>query len=152
MNITSGSEESILSTASGMAIRFNETDVRPMGRDAAGVNGIGISEADRVVSMTIVIDGGALLTICENGYGKITEFGAYRTQRRGGKGLIDIRTTARNGSGVSARTRSCDRDAMIMTSGGRLVRSLLEDVRPIGRNNTAVRLIRVKSGDKYIGL
>ena len=152
VNITSGTEEIILSTATGMAIRFNETDVRPMGRDAAGVNGIGIGEADRVVSMTIVIDGGALLTICENGYGKMTEFGAYRTQRRGGKGLIDIRTTARNGSVVSARTLSGDRDAMMMTSAGMLVRISLKDVRPIGRNTQGVRLIRVKSGDKVIGL
>ncbi|NCG12660.1 MAG: DNA gyrase subunit A, partial [Planctomycetia bacterium] len=152
VNITSGTEEIILSTATGMAIRFNETDVRPMGRDAAGVNGIGIGEADRVVSMTIVIDGGALLTICENGYGKMTDFGAYRTQRRGGKGLIDIRTTARNGSVVSARTLSGDRDAMMMTSEGMLVRISLKDVRPIGRNTQGVRLIRVKSGDKVIGL
>ena len=152
VNITSGEDEIILSTASGMAIRFNESDVRSMGRGAAGVNGIGLGEEDRVVSMTIVVPDGSLLTVCENGYGKITEFGSYRTQKRGGKGLIDIRTTERNGSVVSARTLSGDRDAMMMTSNGMLVRISLKDVRPIGRNTQGVRLIRVKDGDKVIGL
>ncbi len=152
VNVTSGEDEIILSTASGMAIRFNEGDVRPMGRDAAGVIGIGIGSSDRVVSMTIVIDGGSLLTVCENGYGKITEFTSYRTQKRGGKGLIDIRTTKRNGSVVSARTLSGSRDAMMMTSNGMLVRISLKDVRPIGRNTQGVRLIRVKDADKVIGL
>lgn len=152
VNITSGENEIILSTASGMAIRFNESDVRSMGRGAAGVNGIGLGEDDHVVSMTIVVPDGSLLTVCENGYGKITEFGSYRTQKRGGKGLIDIRTTERNGSVVSARTLSGDRDAMMMTSNGMLVRISLKDVRPIGRNTQGVRLIRVKDGDKVIGL
>lgn len=152
VNITSGEDEIILSTASGMAIRFNESDVRSMGRGAAGVNGIGLGEDDHVVSMTIVVSDGSLLTVCENGYGKITEFGSYRTQKRGGKGLIDIRTTERNGSVVSARTLSGDRDAMMMTSNGMLVRISLKDVRPIGRNTQGVRLIRVKDGDKVIGL
>ena len=152
VNITSGEDEIILSTASGMAIRFNESDVRSMGRGAAGVNGIGLGEDDHVVSMTIVVPDGSLLTVCENGYGKITEFGSYRTQKRGGKGLIDIRTTERNGSVVSARTLSGDRDAMMMTSNGMLVRISLKDVRPIGRNTQGVRLIRVKDGDKVIGL
>ena len=152
VNLTSGEDEIILSTASGMAIRFNESDVRSMGRGAAGVNGIGLGEEDHVVSMTIVIQEGSLLTVCENGYGKITEFGSYRTQKRGGKGLIDIRTTDRNGSVVSARTLSGDRDAMMMTSNGMLVRISLKDVRPIGRNTQGVRLIRVKSDDKVIGL
>ncbi|MGB1070518.1 MAG: DNA gyrase subunit A [Planctomycetota bacterium] len=152
VNITSGEDEIILSTASGMAIRFNESDVRSMGRGAAGVNGIGLGEDDHVVSMTIVVSDGSLLTVCENGYGKITEFGSYRTQKRGGKGLIDIRTTERNGSVVSARTLSGDRDAMMMTSNGMLVRISLRDVRPIGRNTQGVRLIRVKDGDKVIGL
>lgn len=152
VNITSGEDEIILSTASGMAIRFNESDVRSMGRGAAGVNGIGLGEDDHVVSMTIVVPDGSLLTVCENGYGKITEFGSYRTQKRGGKGLIDIRTTERNGSVVSARTLSGDRDAMMMTSNGMLVRISLKGVRPIGRNTQGVRLIRVKDGDKVIGL
>lgn len=152
VNITSGENEIILSTATGMAIRFNEADVRSMGRGAAGVNGIGLGDDDRVVSMTIVVADGSLLTVCENGYGKITEFASYRTQKRGGKGLIDIRTTERNGSVVSARTLSGDRDAMMMTSNGMLVRISLKDVRPIGRNTQGVRLIRVKDGDKVIGL
>jgi DNA gyrase subunit A len=150
--ITSGEDEVVLSSASGMSIRFSEQDVRPMGRDAAGVNGISIGSKDQVVSMTVVDESGSLLTVCEHGYGKRTQFSEYRIQKRGGKGLIDIRTTKRNGSVVSAKALSGDCDAMLMTSGGMLVRISLAGVRPIGRNTQGVRLINVKKNDRVIGM
>ncbi|MDE0960352.1 MAG: DNA gyrase subunit A [Planctomycetota bacterium] len=150
--ITSGENEVVLSTASGMSIRFTEKDARPMGRDAAGVNGISLRGDDQVVSMTVVEEEGALLTVCEHGFGKKTLFSEYRMQKRGGKGLIDIRTTKRNGSVVSAKALSGDCDAMLMTSGGMLVRIPLADVRPIGRNTQGVRLIKVKKDDRVIGM
>ena len=150
--ITSGDDEVVLSSASGMSIRFSEQDVRPMGRDAAGVNGISLGSRDQVVSMTVVDEAGALLTVCEHGYGKRTQFSEYRIQKRGGKGLIDIRTTKRNGSVVSAKALSGDCDAMLMTSGGMLVRISLAGVRPIGRNTQGVRLINVKKNDRVIGM
>ncbi|MEE2856349.1 MAG: DNA gyrase subunit A [Planctomycetota bacterium] len=150
--ITSGDDEVVLSSASGMSIRFSEQDVRQMGRDAAGVNGISLGSTDQVVSMTVVDELGALLTVCEHGYGKRTQFSEYRIQKRGGKGLIDIRTTKRNGSVVSAKALSGDCDAMLMTSGGMLVRISLASVRPIGRNTQGVRLINVKKNDRVIGM
>ncbi len=150
--ITSGEDEVVLSTASGMSIRFTEKDARPMGRDAAGVNGISLGKDDQVVSMTVVEDDGALLTVCEHGFGKKTLFSEYRMQKRGGKGLIDIRTTKRNGAVVSAKALSGDCDAMLMTSAGMLVRISLADVRPIGRNTQGVRLIKVKKEDRVIGM
>ncbi|HIG05099.1 MAG TPA: DNA gyrase subunit A [Planctomycetes bacterium] len=150
--ITSGEDEVVLSTASGMSIRFTEKDARPMGRDAAGVNGISLGKDDQVVSMTVVEDDGALLTVCEHGFGKKTKFSEYRMQKRGGKGLIDIRTTKRNGAVVSAKALSGDCDAMLMTSAGMLVRISLADVRPIGRNTQGVRLIKVKKDDRVIGM
>jgi len=152
VTITSGEDEVVLSTASGMSIRFSEQDARPMGRDAAGVNGIALSSEDHVVSMAVVEDGGSLITVCEHGYGKRTFFGEYRAQKRGGKGLIDIRTTKRNGKVVSACALSGSCDAMLMTSGGMLVRISLANVRPIGRNTQGVRLISVKDGDAVIGM
>lgn len=152
VTITSGEDEVVLSTASGMSIRFSEQDARPMGRDAAGVIGIALSADDHVVSMTVANDEGALITVCEHGYGKRTQFSEYRAQKRGGKGLIDIRTTKRNGKVVAARALSGDCDAMLMTSGGMLVRISLENVRPIGRNTQGVRLISVKDGDAVIGM
>ena len=152
MAITSGEDEVVLSTASGMSIRFTEKDARPMGRDAAGVNGISLGKDDQVVSMTVVEDDGALLTVCEHGFGKKTLFSEYRMQKRGGKGLIDIRTTKRNGAVVSAKALSGDCDAMLMTSSGMLVRISLADVRPIGRNTQGVRLIKVKKDDRVIGM
>jgi DNA gyrase subunit A len=150
--ITSGEDEVVLSTASGMSIRFTEKDARPMGRDAAGVNGISLGKDDQVVSMTVVEDEGALLTVCKHGFGKKTMFSEYRMQKRGGKGLIDIRTTKRNGAVVSAKALSGDCDAMLMTSAGMLVRISLADVRPIGRNTQGVRLIKVKKDDQVIGM
>ena len=150
--ITSGEDEVVLSTASGMSIRFTEKDARSMGRDAAGVNGISLGKDDQVVSMTVVEDDGALLTVCEHGFGKKTLFSEYRMQKRGGKGLIDIRTTKRNGAVVSAKALSGDCDAMLMTSAGMLVRISLADVRPIGRNTQGVRLIKVKKEDRVIGM
>ncbi|MGE4618658.1 MAG: DNA gyrase subunit A [Planctomycetota bacterium] len=152
VTITSGDDDVVLSTATGMSIRFSEQDARPMGRDAAGVNGIALGADDHVVSMTVVNEEGALLTVCEHGYGKKTLFSEYRAQKRGGKGLIDIRTTKRNGKVVSAHALSGDRDAMLMTSGGMLVRISLSSVRPIGRNTQGVRLISVKDGDAEIGM
>ncbi len=151
VDLTRGDDEVILSTAQGMAIRFAETDVREMGRASRGVRGIALGEDDLVVGMTIVREGGSLLTICQHGYGKRTLFEGYRSQRRGGKGLIDIRTTERNGPVVVALSILGDPDVVFMTSGGMLVRIGLKGVRDIGRNTQGVRLIRVKEGDQVVG-
>ena len=150
--LTSGEDEIILSTAGGMTIRFKEGDVREMGRNSRGVRGIALGTDDEVVGMAVVEEDGSLLTVCEKGYGKRTHFSEYRPQKRGGKGLIDIRATARNGPVVTSRPFIGDQDAMLMTSNGMLVRISLRDVRAIGRNTQGIRLINVKAGDRVIGM
>jgi len=140
----------ILSTRSGMAIRFDESDVRPMGRPAHGVKGITLDEQDEVVGMVVANgeeDPASLLTVCSNGYGKRTMLTEYRSQNRGGKGLIDIKTSDRNGS-VVAVTKVTDADeVMLTTARGILIRTRVADTRLIGRNTQGVRLIRLDEGD-----
>ena len=143
-------DQVILSTLSGMAIRFDESDVRPMGRPAHGVKGITLDEQDEVVGMVVANgeeDPASLLTVCSNGYGKRTMLTEYRSQNRGGKGLIDIKTSDRNGS-VVAVTKVTDADeVMLTTARGVLIRTRVADTRPIGRNTQGVRLIRLDEGD-----
>ena len=150
--LTDGDDEMILSTAGGKTIRFSEKDVREMGRNSRGVRGIALAKDDRVVGMAVVEENGSLLTVCEKGFGKRTLFSEYRPQKRGGKGLIDIRTTERNGPVVTSRPFTGDQDAMLMTSNGMLVRINLQGVRAIGRNTQGIRLINVKPGDRVIGM
>ncbi|MDX2038169.1 MAG: DNA gyrase subunit A [Isosphaeraceae bacterium] len=145
----------ILSTRNGMAIRFDESDVRVMGRPAYGVRGINLEDDDEVVGMVVANgpdDPAGLLTVCAHGYGKRTLLSEYRSQGRGGKGLIDIKTSDRNGSVVAiAKVEEAD-EVMLTTSGGILIRTKISDTRPIGRNTQGVRLIRVEEGDEVRSL
>ncbi len=149
--LTSGSDDIVLSSRDGMSIRFNESDVREMGRVSRGVKGIALEGDDQVIGMVVVHPDGSLLTVCEKGYGKRTLFSEYRPQRRGGKGLKDIRTTERNGKVVASISTLEEDHVMLLTSGGMLVRIKAADIRPIGRNTQGVRLIRLKEGDRVIG-
>ena len=139
----------VLSTKGGMAIRFDEARVRSMGRPAFGVRGIDLEEGDEVIGMVVANgtdDPASLLTVCANGYGKRTALTEYRSQNRGGKGLIDIKVTDRNGP-VVAIAKVVDADeVMLTTSGGVLIRTTIGDMRLIGRNTQGVRLIRVEEG------
>ncbi|MEM7260652.1 MAG: DNA gyrase subunit A [Planctomycetota bacterium] len=150
-SLATADSDLILSTSNGMGIRFSESDAREMGRVSRGVKGITLMDDDTVVGMTVVQDGGSLMTVCENGYGKRTLFDEYRVQKRGGKGLIDIRTTDRNGKVVTALSITGGENAMLMTQGGMLVRIDVDSFRDIGRATQGVRLIRVRDGDKVIG-
>jgi len=145
---TTGDEEVVLVTRGGKAIRFHESDVRPMGRTAAGVRGIRLAKGDNVVGMALVRKGDALLTVCEHGYGKRTSFDEYGTQRRGGRGVIDIRTTERNGSVVAGLEVSEENEVMVTSQGGMIVRIPGSSVRCIGRNTRGVRLVRLGEGDR----
>lgn len=148
--LTGGSDHIILGTKDGMAIRFEEKQVRPMGRASRGVKGIKLRQKDAVVSMVIPEEGTALLTVCENGYGKRTTLDEYRTQSRGGIGLINIKTTERNGDVVALKTVVDKDDLMMITANGMIIRTGLEEVREIGRNTQGVRLIKLKEGDKLV--
>ena len=154
--ITDGNSHVLLSTAQGMAIRFEESDVRPMGRTAYGVKGITLDAGDAVVSaesLQSVVEGAAgetILTITANGYGKRTELSEYRVQTRGGKGTITIKTTERNGPVVAAAAVSDAEEVMIITNGGMLIRMPAKGISVIGRNTQGVRLISLESKEEQV--
>ena len=136
--LTSGQDEILLATREGMAIRFSEEDVRPMGRSAYGVKGIELEESDQVVGMQVVSGKGTLLTVTEHGYGKRTLLEEYRVQSRGGKGLIDIKTSARNGQVVGVELLRADEGVMLITEKGMIIRLNTKDISTIGRNTQGV--------------
>ena len=181
--ITKPGDELVLATAKGMAIRFPESDARPMGRDTSGVRGIKLGSGDRLVGMVVADPEATLLTVCENGYGKRTPFGAgtpltgpapdeggeepaadaaepgdgegedgpsgmrYRTQHRGGKGVRDIKATARNGQVVSVVAVRDGDQVLMMTARGKIQRVNVAEIRPMGRNTQGVRIMRLDEGD-----
>jgi DNA gyrase subunit A len=193
--VTRKGDEVVVSTKHGMAIRFNEADARPMGRNTSGVKGINLSEGDELVGMVVADPEATLLTACENGYGKRTPFGPnspssaawaddsaatddgatddnapeqepeapepaegeeaeggnsshrYRTQRRGGKGLRDIKTTDRNGPVVGVISVTADDEVLMMTARGKIQRIVAGDVSSIGRNTQGVRIMSLDEGD-----
>jgi DNA gyrase subunit A len=192
--LVSSGDEVVLATRNGMAIRFSESDARPMGRDTKGVRGINLGAEDEVVGMAVADPEGYLLTVCQNGYGKRTLFGAneapegagsengvtesetavnappdmavenvdaegdenspsnmrYRTQRRGGKGLKDIRTSERNGPVVATAAVRDGDEIIVITQFGMVTRMKVNDFRTIGRNTQGVRLINLQDEDKVV--
>jgi DNA gyrase subunit A len=144
---TDGKREVILTTERGMAIRFPETQVRPMGRAAAGVRGIRLRKDDRVVSMSVVSKGADLLVATRSGFGKRTPLSLYRPQARGGLGLKTLHITANKGPVVDSKVATAEDDLLIITTGGQIIRQRLGDIRPIGRATQGVRLIRLEPGD-----
>jgi len=149
--ITDGNREIVLVASSGKAIRFREEDVRAMGRGAAGVRGIKVSDGHEVIALSIVGDG-LLLSATENGYGKRTKLDEFPVQGRGGQGVIAIQTSERNGRTVGALQVEADDEIMLISSSGTLVRTPVSDISVIGRNTQGVRLIRVESGQRLVGL
>jgi DNA gyrase subunit A len=192
--LTKAGDEVVLSTRQGMAIRFDQSQARAMGRNTRGVKGIALQEADEVIGMVVADPEGYLLTVCENGYGKRTPFGAniagepaegegeeppeepvpeepaedaaagdgeavkdrsgmrYRKQRRGGKGLRDIRTSDRNGAVVGiAAVRDAD-DIMLITAQGMVNRTHVNEIRVVGRNTQGVRVMNLNEGDKIASI
>jgi DNA gyrase subunit A len=181
--ITKPGDELVLATAKGMAIRFPESDARPMGRDTSGVRGIKLGSGDQLVGMVVADPEATLLTVCENGYGKRTPFGAgtpltgpapdeggeepaadavepadgegedgpsgmrYRTQHRGGKGVRDIKATARNGRVVSVVAVGDGDQVLMMTARGKIQRVNVAEIRPMGRNTQGVRIMRLDDAD-----
>ncbi|RPI47272.1 MAG: DNA gyrase subunit A, partial [Acidobacteria bacterium] len=131
--ITDGTGEIFIGSRDGMAIRFPESDVRPMGRTAYGVRGITLREEDEVVAMEVVRPGSTLLTVTENGYGKRTELDEYRVQSRGGVGIISIQTTERNGRVVGMASVHDEDEFMLITQQGKILRTVARDIRTIGR-------------------
>ncbi|QHI70747.1 DNA gyrase subunit A [Tichowtungia aerotolerans] len=150
VKLTNGEDEIILSMKNGKAIRFNETDARPLGRVSRGVKGVTLTDDDEVVTIEIVDTEATMMAITENGYGKRTSFDEYRTQSRGGKGIISIQTTERNGKVVSAHAVHDDHRLMLISEGGQMICIGASDLRIIGRNTQGVRLFNLKEGDKLV--
>ena len=169
--ITKPGDNVVLSTANGMAIRFAESDARPMGRNTSGVKGIGLKDNDELVGMVVADADATLLTACENGYGKRTAFGPgiasdeddtqvddssstsrYRRQHRGGKGVRDIKTTKRNGPVIGIARLYDDDELLMMTARGKLQRIAASDISVIGRNTQGVRIMKLDNNDKLAAI
>jgi DNA gyrase subunit A len=150
VKITDGTKDILLSTSTGMSIRFPESEVRSMGRQAYGVKGITLEGGDEVVGADVVEKGTTILTVTENGYGKRTEEGEYRQQGRGGKGIIDIKTTERNGKVVGLVQVTDKDEVMLVTNGGMLIRMKAKEISVIGRNTQGVRLIALESAEEKV--
>ena len=148
VRLTDGTREAILSTRDGQAIRFKEEEARPMGRDTYGVRGMKLDEGDEVVSLDLVEPGATLLAVSENGYGKRTEMEEYRLTRRGGKGIITMKTTDKTGRVMGVRMVTDDDQIMLVTSGGKVIRLRVNEIRVIGRNTQGVRLIDLEEGER----
>jgi DNA gyrase subunit A len=148
--LTNGDNDVMLSMRNGKAIRFHESGARSMGRVSRGVRGVRLEGDDRVVSIDIVDTQASMMAITENGYGKRTSFDEYRTQSRGGKGIISIQTSERNGIVVSAHAVTDDNRLMLITDGGQMICIGASDLRVIGRNTQGVRLFNLKEGDKLV--
>ncbi len=171
VRIVEGDQDVVLSTSGGMSIRFSHDDARPMGRATRGVKGITLGSDEVVVGMVVADSDRTLLTVCELGYGKRTPFGPgiagaddddtegesatsssaqYRRQKRGGKGLRDIKTTSRNGKVVDVLSVTDDDEVLMITSKGKIQRLKAADISTIGRNTQGVRVIRLDDGDTLV--
>ena len=152
VQLSDGQSEIFIGTRQGMAIRFPEDDVRPMGRTAYGVRGITLREGDEVVAMEVVKPGGTLLTLTELGYGKRTPLDEYRVQSRGGVGLKNLDITAKNGRVIEIAQVGEDKELLLITEQGKILRTPTEDIRIIGRATQGVRLMDLDEGDKVVSV
>lgn len=150
--LTSGDDQIVLGTRLGMACRFKEDDVRAMGRAARGVRGITLGRDDCVIDMVVIQPGMSVLTVCQRGFGKRTLVDEYRLTRRGGKGVINVRITERNGPVVALRAVTDDDSLMLITGKGNLLRMTLDQLREIGRATQGVRLIRLAEDDEVVAV
>jgi DNA gyrase subunit A len=151
VGLTDGKRDIILCSNGGKAIRFNEDEVRPMGRDATGVRGIKLAEGQEVISLVVVGDG-LILTASENGYGKLTPLEDFPVHGRGGQGVIALQTTERNGATVAALQVQTDQEIMMISSNGTLVRTGVSEISIVGRNTQGVRLIRLDDGERLVSV
>jgi DNA gyrase subunit A len=154
VRFTDSKQQLMMTSANGMTIRFDESDVRPMGRNARGVRGMGLRDNDRVVAMnTLAADSNvSVLTVSANGYGKRTLAGEYRVQSRAGLGLITIKVTERNGPVVGIVLVETEDDVMLVTSRGKVIRTPVAQISELGRNTQGVRIIKMGEGERVVAV
>ncbi|RLB96399.1 MAG: DNA gyrase subunit A [Deltaproteobacteria bacterium] len=151
VRITDGTQNVFLGSCYGKSIRFHESNVRPTGRASQGVRGIRLADGDYLVGMEVLTNGKTLMTVTENGYGKRTSIDEYPVQKRGGKGVITIKTTERNGLVVAILAVTDEDDLMLLTDRGKIIRMPVKDISVIGRNTQGVRLITMEPGERVVG-
>ena len=149
--ITDGTLNVFLGSLMGKAIRFHEADIRPSGRTSMGVRGMRLDSGDRIVAMEVLSHGQTLFTVSQNGYGKRTSIDEYPVQKRGGKGVISIKTTQRNGLVVSILLVEEDNDLMLMTSNGKIIRMPIKGISVISRNTQGVKVMGMEIGERVVG-
>ncbi len=152
VEITDGSRDVMLFSSAGKAIRFNENDVRSMGRTASGVRGIKLDDGQRVISLIIIDEEGKILAATENGYGKRTKVSEFSPQGRGGRGVIGIQVSARNGKVVGAIQVSDEDEIMLVSKAGTLVRTKVDGISVVGRNTQGVTLISIDKKDQLVAI
>jgi len=151
--LTDGTRDIIVATKQGMSIRFDEKQVRPMGRATVGVRAIDLSEGDSVVGLGVTSDGEPqVLAVCEKGYGKRTPLGEFRPQNRGGKGIILIDASERNGPVVGIALVNADDEVMLVTDRGQTLRTKVSEIRETGRNAQGVRVMAVEEGERVVAI
>lgn len=144
--------EVVIATRKGIAIRFKESDVRAIGRAGMGVKGITLDKEDEVIGMEVMSPDDVFLSVSENGYGKRTEVGKYRLQKRAGRGVINMQATERNGDIVGIKKANKGEEIMVMTQNGITIRMKTDGISVIGRNTQGVRLVRLDEGDKVTAI
>jgi DNA gyrase subunit A len=151
--MTRGNNDIMLFSSNGMSVRFNEQRVRPMGRTASGVKGMTLNPGDTVVGVVVVdYSTESILSVTENGFGKRTAVEDYPVRNRGGKGVFTIKTSKRNGKAIGALQVVDDDEIMMITNGGKIIRTNMKNVRVIGRNTQGVNLFRLGAGEKVVGM
>ena len=151
-HILSGDDTVLLISSKGISIRFHESDIRTMGRTAAGVNGINLAADDFVVGAIVISSDTSILTVTENGYGKRSPVDEYRVQRRGGKGIFAIKASERNGAVIGAMQVEDSSEVILIADSGKMIRIPLENLRIIGRTTQGVRLINLEEGEKVVAM
>ena len=145
-----GDNRVLVATSSGKAILFEEADIRPMGRTATGVRGVALAESDQVIGMEVIHPDSTVLTVTANGYGKRTRIEDYRVQRRGGQGIINIKTTARNGSVVGVTQVVDGDDVMLITDAGKVLRCAVDGISTMGRATQGVRVMNLSTDESLV--
>ena len=152
VRVTDGSQDVLLCSSSGKIIRFPESDCRPQGRVSQGVKGIAINEDEKIIGMELIDDNVEILSVTENGYGKRTISSQYRKQSRGGKGILAMRLTEKNGEIVQIKPVTDKDDLVIITDKGQVIRTKIAGISLLGRTTQGVRIIRLKPSEKVVAV
>ncbi|RPJ50099.1 MAG: DNA gyrase subunit A, partial [Methanobacteriota archaeon] len=148
VKLTDGNQELLIATRQGKAIRFPESQVRDMGRQAKGVKGVSLAKKDQVIATELASKDATVLTVTELGFAKRTPIAQYRLQSRGGKGIINVKVTAKNGEAVALKAVSDNDELMVITQNGMFLRCPIKDIRASGRSSQGVRLIKLNDKDR----